>query len=375
MITEVLGFSLILPFLPLYAQEMGATPLMIGLLITSFSLFQFISAPIMGELSDRYGRRPLLIISQISTTISFIILGLSNQLWMLYLSRIVDGLLGSNATIAQAYIGDITDKKDRSKAFGITGVAFGIGFMIGPAIGGWLSRFGYSVPAFLAAAISLSSIILTYLFLPETVEKSGQTKSFSVQIIDFKRLTRYFAQDKIRLQLIEYSFYVLAHSLWAGNFSLYADMLFSIDPGQIGFALAYVGGINIIIRGLLIPKLINWFGEARLEKMGVVSLLIGLIGASIVSSWSGLLFIITFFALGSGMLRPLMMGDISRSADENEQGAIMGVTSSLNSVSQIFGPVIGGLMLTHLFPQSIMILGSALIFVSGVLIFGEKKNY
>ncbi|MFH2118223.1 MAG: MFS transporter, partial [Candidatus Paceibacterota bacterium] len=160
-VTEVLGFSLILPFLPFYALEYGATPFTVGMILTVFSLFQFISAPIMGSLSDTYGRRPLLLLSQFSTFVGFLVLGFANTLWLIFLSRAIDGLLGSNFTIAQAYISDITSTKNRSKAFGLSGAAFGFGFLIGPAIGGYLSRFGYSVPAYLAAGISLLSILLT----------------------------------------------------------------------------------------------------------------------------------------------------------------------------------------------------------------------
>ena len=181
LLTEVLGFSLILPFLPFYAQEMGASAFQVGLLLTVFSFFQFIAAPIAGRLSDIYGRKPLLIISQLSTTISFVILALSNQLWMLFASRIVDGLFGSNGTIAQAYLSDISNKKNRSQAFGLSGVAFGLGFMVGPLLGGTLSQINYAVPAYLAASMSFISILLTVFLLPETV-KSGNKQ----QLIKFE---------------------------------------------------------------------------------------------------------------------------------------------------------------------------------------------
>mgnify|MGYP000595605339 FL=1 len=168
-ITEVLGFSLILPFLPFYAQSLGASPLMVSLILSLFSLLQFISAPILGRLSDVFGRKPLLIASQVSTFISFLVLGRATTLGMIFLSRAIDGALGSNYTIAQAYISDISSKKDRSKAFGISGMAFGFGFLIGPAIGGYLSRFGFSVPAFVAAGIALVTIVLIGMLKPEVI--------------------------------------------------------------------------------------------------------------------------------------------------------------------------------------------------------------
>lgn len=191
MVTEVLGFSLILPFLPLYAQDLGASPLVIGLIFTSFSFFQFFSAPIMGRLSDHYGRRPLLIISQLSTFVGFVVLGFANTLVLIFLSRAIDGLFGSNFTIAQAYLSDISSKKDRSKVFGIIGAAFGVGFLIGPGIGGYLAEFSYSLPSFAAAGVSALTIFLTVMFLPETVKRKKEGK-IKIKILDFSQFRRFF---------------------------------------------------------------------------------------------------------------------------------------------------------------------------------------
>ena len=171
LVTEVLGFSLILPFLPFYAQQFGATPFIIGLIAASFSFFQFWSAPILGRLSDHYGRKPMLLISQFSTFLGFLILGYANSLWMIFLSRIVDGLFGANYTIAQAYLSDISSKKDRSKVFGLSGAAFGFGFLIGPGIGGWLSQFGFSVPSFMAAGVAFITLLIIAFVLPETIKR------------------------------------------------------------------------------------------------------------------------------------------------------------------------------------------------------------
>jgi multidrug resistance protein len=375
MITEVLGFSLILPFLPFYAKQMGATPLQVGLLLTSFSLFQFITAPIMGRLSDIYGRKPLLIISQISTVISFIILALSNSLWMLYLSRIVDGLLGSNGTIAQAYLSDISSKKDRSKAFGISGVAFGLGFMVGPAVGGFLSQFSYSLPAYLAAFMSLFSIILTLTFLPETVtNQDKKAKTFKFIVVDFDQFKQFWAQPRVRKQLVEFSTYALAHVIFSSNFALYADKKLGITSSDIGFALTYVGLISVVIRGILIPKLIDWLGESLLEKIGILSMITGLIGLSLITDWNYIYVIITFFAFGSGVIRPLMMGDISRSVEKDKQGAILGISGSIHSVAQIIGPLIGGFLLTRFFTNSVVLLSAAIMTIGLSLVMRENKK-
>ncbi|MEA2056383.1 MAG: MFS transporter [Patescibacteria group bacterium] len=373
MVTEVLGFSLILPFLPLYAQEMGASPFMVGMLLTTFSLFQFVSAPIMGRLSDIYGRKPLLIISQLSTLASFLILAFSHSLWMLYLSRAVDGLLGSNGTIAQAYLSDISDKKNRSKAFGISGVAFGIGFMIGPAIGGFLSQFGYNLPAYIAAFVSFLSIILTILILPETVKKQREVK-FSFTIIDVKGFKDFWAQKKVRQQLLEFATYAFAQILFTSNFAIYTNKKIGVTSQDIGYALTYVGAITIIIRGFLIPRLIDKFGEKTLEKIGVISMIIGLFGLSIITQWNQIYLVITFFALGTALVRPLMMGDISRSVDDKKQGAILGIAGSVNSTAQIIGPLVGGTLLTYCFPNSVVYLAASLMVVGLILVIKEGNK-
>ncbi len=376
MITEVLGFSLILPFLPFYAKQMGASPLQVGLLLTSFSLFQFITAPIMGRLSDVYGRKPLLIISQLSTVTSFIILALSNSLWMLYLSRIVDGLLGSNGTIAQAYLSDISSRKNRSKAFGISGVAFGLGFMVGPAVGGFLAQFSYSLPAYLAAVMSFFSIILTLIFLPETViNNDKEPKKFKFIVVDFDQFKQFWAQPRVRKQLVEFSTYALAHVIFSSNFALYANKKLGITSSDIGFALTYVGLISVVIRGILIPKLIDWLGESLLEKIGILSMITGLIGLSLITNWNYYIYvIITFFAFGSGVIRPLMMGDISRSVEKDKQGAILGISGSIHSVAQIIGPLVGGFLLTKFFSNSVVLLSAAIMTIGLSLVMRENKK-
>lgn len=376
MITEVLGFSLILPFLPFYAKQMGASPLQVGLLLTSFSLFQFITAPIMGRLSDVYGRKPLLIISQLSTVTSFIILALSNSLWMLYLSRIVDGLLGSNGTIAQAYLSDISSRKNRSKAFGISGVAFGLGFMVGPAVGGFLAQFSYSLPAYLAAVMSFFSIILTLIFLPETViNNDKEPKKFKFIVVDFDQFKQFWAQPRVRKQLVEFSTYALAHVIFSSNFALYANKKLGITSSDIGFALTYVGLISVVIRGILIPKLIDWLGESLLEKIGILSMITGLIGLSLITNWNYYIYvIITFFAFGSGVIRPLMMGDISRSVEKDKQGSILGISGSIHSVAQIIGPLVGGFLLTKFFSNSVVLLSAAIMTIGLSLVMRENKK-
>ncbi|MBU1085829.1 MAG: MFS transporter [Candidatus Beckwithbacteria bacterium] len=371
-ITEVLGFSLILPFLPFYAQEMGATPLTISLIIGSFSLLQFLSSPIMGRLSDVYGRRPLLIASQISTFLSFVVLAQARSVGMLFVSRAIDGALGSNFIIAQAYISDISSKEDRSKAFGISGAAFGIGFLIGPALGGYLSKFGFAVPAYLAAGLSLLTIILTVLFLPETVER-GKIKMGKIKIVEIQVFKKYLSLENTRRGLMIFLTFNLVMMVWQGNFAMYSGKKWGFTARDVGFTLAYIGLVNVILRGVLLSKLIDKWGERALKRFGLVAIIVGLLCLGLVTSGWMVAGVMSIYALGSGMARPLLMGDISRSVSEEEQGAVLGVAGGLGSLTQIVGPVFGGWLLTNFIPESLMVV-SMLIMMVGFSLLVIKKN-
>jgi MFS transporter, DHA1 family, tetracycline resistance protein len=373
-ITEVLGFSLILPFLPFYAQEMGASPLTISLIIGLFSGLQFVSTPIMGRLSDRWGRRPLLIASQVSTFLSFILLAQARTVGMLFLSRAVDGALGSNFSIAQAYISDVSSKKDRSKAFGISGAAFGIGFLIGPAIGGYLSRFGFAVPAYLAAGLSLLTILLTVLFLPETV-KVKRGNFGKIKILDLRVFVKYFSNQVIARKLWIFLTYVMTTMVWHSNFPIYSDRKWGFTASEVGWVLAYIGLVNVLLRGVLISKMIDKWGEGRLKRVAVGTILLGILGLGLVKEGWMVGIALSVFAFGTGLMRPLLIGDISRGVSEDEQGAIMGVTNGLGSLTQIVGPILGGFLLTNFVPESLAVV-SILIMLSGfgLLVGGRKIN-
>jgi len=372
-ITETLGFSLILPFLPFYAQSLGATPLTIGLIFTAFSLCQFISAPIMGRLSDHYGRKPLLIFSQLSTFISFLLLGFANSLWMIFLSRIIDGILGSNFTIAQAYLSDLSSKKNRSKAFGLSGVAFGFGFLIGPAIGGFLAGISYAIPSFLAAAISLLTIIITLTSLKETVKRKKDFK-LNGKIFKLNQFKKYFADFKIKCLLIAFFTYAVGHTIWVSNSSLFTERLLGFDAQMVGLLLAYIGFLTIILRGVLLGKLIKIFGEEKLQNNAILLASFGLIISFFSANKLIFCIALTLFAIGSGLSRPLILGGLSRSVSSKEQGAVIGVANSLGSLSRIIGPLIGGAIINYLYPGFLGIV-AGLIIIIGLIINLHRPKY
>lgn len=375
-VTEVLGFSLILPFLPLFALDLNASPAIAGLLITTFSFFQFLTSPILGKLSDHYGRKPLLIFSQFSTFISFLILGFANSLWMLFLSRLVDGILGSNFVIAQAYLSDISTRKERSKVFAISGAAFGVGFLIGPAIGGYLSsltNLSYKLPGFVAAGVSLLTIFLTIFFLKETVKRKKDIK-LSLNIYPFKSIIKYKKKKKVSSKLAQFFLYAMAHATYVGAFAIFVQRKFDLNVQNIGFILMYIGAISVILRAFLIGKSIDRFGEEKLQYFGMSCIITGLL----LMSFSNTIFIFmiatTFFAIGAGYTRTLLNGAISKSTSENEQGEVLGVSASLGSISQIFGPLIGGLMLNFFIPGSVTLVAASFMIIGLILKIKEDRN-
>lgn len=368
-VTEVLGFSLILPFLPFYAQELGASAFQVGMILTLFSVFQFFSAPIMGRLSDHYGRRPLLIISQLSTALGFLVLGLANTLFLVYLARVIDGLFGSNYTIAQAYLSDISTKKNRSKFFGLSGVAFGVGFLIGPAIGGYLSSFSYGLPSFISAGLALVSVMMTYFLLPETVK--NPSKEINIKIIDFGAFKKFLFGKKTSGKLTEWFLYLMTHTLWVSMFALFAERQFGFGAREVGFLLAYIGLIAILLRGPLLPRLIDRFGEGKLEVFGVGMLVTSLAIAGFLPKVWMFYLDSALFSIGTGLIRPVLRGEISRRGHGHEQGALLGVADSLASISQIVAPLLGGFAIQH-FPTFVLGLMAAL-FAAGMFRFANSK--
>lgn len=371
-VTEVLGFSLILPFMPFYAKELGASPLQISLILATFSFFQFFMSPIMGRLSDVYGRKPLLIFSQVMTALSFLIFALADSVWMLVLSRLVDGLFGSNFVIAQAYLTDISSKKDRSVAMGMSGMAFGFGFLIGPALGGFLAqRFSYALPAYLATALSVLTILMTIFLLKETVKSQSSKKvrfKFSLEMFELKGFAKYFKMEKLRDLFLILFFFLSTQVILTSNMAIYGDKKFAINAQEMGLVLTGIGLITIIMQGGLLKTLIKKFGEKKLLYFSYFSLFIAFFALSLIKQKELIYFPLMLAAVGWGLFRPIMMGNISRKASDKEQGAVLGVASSLGSISQMIGPVAGGFILSNFYYEYLIYFEIILLFVIGIFI-------
>ncbi len=363
---DLLGFSIILPLLPFYALEYKLTPDAIGLIAAVYSVFQFIASPVLGAMSDKYGRRPLLIYSQIGSMLGFLMLGWASAVWMLIASRVIDGISGGNITIAAAYVADITEPKDRASAMGVIGVAFGLGFMFGPFIGGELAAlWGKAAPAFGAAIFSGISVLLTIFYLKEPVihRSTKQGKKGLAMTIE------YFRTKNLRTFLLIFFFFALPFALYVSMFSLYAHLELDFTERDVGRFLAYVGFLGIIWQGVVIRPLVKKMGELFSVRLGMVCLAIGLLLIVLAENWLQLALVAFIFSFGSGITRVVISSLITQAAPPDKKGSVLGVSASLESLSRIIGPVIGGYMIAGLHPNYIGFVGAGMAAVGAYLAF------
>src|SRR5712691_10523516 len=269
---DLVGFGIVIPVLPFYAEgtKFGATPREVGLLFASYSVMQLIFAPVLGRLSDKYGRRPVLLISLLGTSLGFLILGFASTLWMLFLGRIIDGISGGNISTAQAYIADVTTKENRAKGMGLIGAAFGLGFVFGPAIGGILSRWGTNVPFLFAGSLSFANVILLSFTLPETVTPDHPARTSAATGRGFGQLMASLRKPALASVMTIYFLGIVAFSIMTASFSLFMMFRLGYDPWHNGWIFAFVGIISATIQGGLIGKMVKRFGEPPLVITGAL---------------------------------------------------------------------------------------------------------
>ncbi|MDT4897572.1 MAG: transporter, family, tetracycline resistance protein [Acidobacteriota bacterium] len=341
---DLIGFGIVIPVLPFYVEgtKFNASPSTVGLLFASYSIMQLIFTPILGRLSDRYGRRPILLVSLIGTGVGFLILGFATTLWMLFAGRIIDGISGGNISTAQAYIADITTPENRAKGMGLIGAAFGLGFVFGPAIGGVLSRWGINVPFLFAAGLAFANALLLYFVLPETVTPDHPARA-SAATGRWSQLARALKQSRLAFILLIYFLFVVAFSIMTTTFGLFTMYRFGYDAHDTGWLFVFVGVIGAIIQGGLIGRLVKRFGELPLVVVGALLFAASLFAIPFTGPRTGLLTLLAVggtFAVGNSLSTPALTGLASKSVGRGEQGGVLGVTQSVASLSRTIGPLI-----------------------------------
>lgn len=338
---DLLGFGIILPLLPFIAQKYLASSLTIGILTATYSFFQFVFAPILGRLSDRYGRKKLLIISQFGSMIGYLILVFANNLPLIFLSRIIDGVTGGNISIAQAYIADITTKENRAKGMGLIGAAFGLGFIFGPAIGGLLSKISFSAPALLAAFVSLITIFTTYFFLKETVDIKKATHSKKTSF-NWQNIKKVLFNYPLNLLILAFFLVNLSFSSFQGIFPLYSEKKFNFGPQENGWIFTYIGILVVMVQLKIMPALVLKFKEKKVMKIGLFLLSLGLFLLPYSNSFFLLYLFLTILPFGNGLFNPTIQALASEKVSKLEYGEVLGAMQAFGSVGRILGPIIAG---------------------------------
>lgn len=341
-----------IPLLPFYAEKLGASAFQVGWLIGIYAMCQLISGPLLGRMSDHMGRKPLLIVSQFGTLVGFLITAFAPNLWILFLARSIDGSTAGNLSLAQAYISDVTRPEDRAKSFGIIGIAFGIGFLIGPAISGFLSQYDYRDPIFAAAGLSALSIVATSTLLPSVRAGGGAASGPGgkrLSIVDWGAYAGYFKRPLLGARLLEFLMFAFSFAIFTSGFALFAQRRLTwhgteFGPKQVGYVWAFAGFLGIPLQGPGLKRLLQRFDEKTLNRAGFAGYAAGYTLLGLSRSVPVLLLATAVCAIG-GLVRPTLTSLITKAAEPHEQGVVLGLTQSLTSVAQITAPLLAGYMI------------------------------
>jgi DHA1 family tetracycline resistance protein-like MFS transporter len=337
---NLVGFGIIIPLLPFYARTFGASPIVIGLLFASFSLAQLIASPLLGELSDRWGRRPVLILSLIGTVVSFAMLAVAQSLAMLFAARIVDGLSGGNITTARAYIADVTTEENRARAYGMLGAAFGLGFIVGPALGAAFSQISYTAPIWAAAIITLAATVLAWLWLPETVHRAHAGNGAPW------RALRHLGDRPGLRRLLGIDFlYWMSFAVYQTTFALFGARRFSFDATHTGYLLSAFGALGVIVQGGLVGPIVRVVGTRRTLVAGLILTAVGWAGSALTYSVPVFVALLVPAAMGIGLCNATLIALVSNAAERHEQGRVQGAAGALESLGRTLGPIWGNVLL------------------------------
>lgn len=354
-LVDVFAFSLVMPLLAIYAEHFGATPFEATLLVSIFAVCQLVSGPLLGRVSDRVGRKPMLVVSQIGTFIGLLVMASAGSLWVLYVARVIDGATAGNLSLAQAYISDNTAPENRARSFGLIGIAFGLGFFLGPSVTGYLAQFGLRTPIYAAAGLSFASILCTALLLPHQQPSGAPVASTPggqrLALLDWGAYVPYFSRPVLAGLLAQMFLFGFSFTTFTSGFALFAERTFRwnghpFTPREIGYLFAYAGFLGIILQGGLIGRLVKRFGEPTLVAAGFGAMSLAYLWLGLIHDIGPLIGVATLAAFGQGVLRPTLTSLITQNADRHEQGLVLGLTLSLMSIAQIAAPPLGGMLIS-----------------------------
>ncbi|HEU4556839.1 MAG TPA: MFS transporter [Longimicrobium sp.] len=346
---DLVGFGIVIPLLPLYAQRFGAGAVAVAWLLAIYSLMQFLFAPAWGRLSDRIGRRPVLLVGLFGSAASYLACGLAGSLPLLFAARALNGVAGANIGVAQAYVADVTRPEERAKGMGMIGAAFGLGFIIGPALGGILSRWGFEAPFLFAAALTLANAVLAVFRLPESLPAERRAaRPRGLTLAD--RTRALFSREtpgQLRALYLAGFLFTLAIAAAEGTFSLWADARWNATGELVAYVFVYLGVVSVVAHVGVAGRLVRGIGERRAALAGLGGVAAGMVVAALAASWPALLAGLGLMALGQGIASPAVSSLISRQGGPAEQGRVLGIFQSLSALARAAGPVAGGVALAH----------------------------
>ena len=347
-VIDLIGFGIVVPILPLWAEDLGASATVIGFLAASYSAMQFIFAPLLGRLSDRYGRRPVILISLLGSAISSFMIGFANSIILLFVARILNGISGASYSTAQAYVADITTKENRARGMGLIGAAFGIGFIIGPALGGLCALVDKRLPFFVSGALALANMAIAWKRLPETDRRPaapGGRLAF---------LRRAIADRTVGPLVVITFLGTFAFTGMETTFSLLGRRRFDFDLTKASLIFAFIGIVAAVLQGKLIGPIVDRMGERRVMNLGIV-LTAAALGLLAVTTNVVALFPVAALLAASGLVFPTVTALVSKASSDDEQGAMLGVLASASGLARAIGPVAAGALFDWAIPAPYLV--------------------
>ncbi|MEX0891322.1 MAG: MFS transporter [Gemmatimonadota bacterium] len=369
-LVDMLGFGIVIPVLPFYALELDASPLQVTLLIASYSAMQLVATPIWGRVSDHHGRRPLLVAGLFVSSFSYFIFGLATTLTTLLLSRIAAGAAGGTVSVAQAYMADSTSDEDRAHGMGLIGAASGMGFMMGPAIGGFFSSFGYAAPGFVAAGLCALNGVAAFFLLPESRPPEMRERTGLGEAATLRGWLAAMTARPMGRLLGVYFLAISAFAAMTALLALYMEARFAVDARTMGIIFTIAGGATVVVRGWLLGRLVRRYGEPAVVRLGVVALFLSLAVVPLIPGTWWMAMVVPVWAFGAGTLFPALAALVSRVSHAGSQGSVLGGQQVVGGLGRVAGPIWGGWLFQTLSTGAPFQVGALLVAGAGVLALG-----
>lgn len=368
---DLVGFGIVMPILPYYAQRFGAHGMGYGALVGAFSLMQFLATALLGRLSDRIGRRPILLATMLLNAAGYVLFAFAPSYWLLLLARLVSGFAGGNISAAQAYVADITTAEDRSKGMGLIGMAFGLGFIFGPAIGGVAVHFGHAVPGLVAAALSLINLVSTYLILPESLKEEHRAAR---DPWPFRHMAEALAHPELRALMLVWAIAPFAFSGYTVALPLWSAATLAWKEQELSVFFIVVGLVAAVVQGGLFRVLTRQFGDRSLLVTGMVGMAISIGVVPFLATTHALYAWTVVLAFSNSIMSPAAAGLVSTFAGANEQGTVLGVAQSLAALGRFSGPAVIGAAYDSITPKIAFLAAAGVMLVGWAASLGIPKS-